>query len=318
MTWHELTLRHGPKLIYERTEWNDPPEDVTDSVCEFLFSQLKIEDDVLLQDIFKLLDDPILRIVFNREYVNELLDEVSSGPIVPDELPYQKVEYIELSQVWHLDTSTSEYRSAGHFSVSGKGIAQPEDVVAEHGSSYKKGDRINWSVSLTSVRELLHLPVRLNSTVQICEEDVHAKRYAHALQTGVNNQITLAALFHSLLWELSWHGPPAERDARKRKLLAQKAELDAGTAETRPYNDIFEDLGYKPKAQVYSKFFNELGAVTVPSITKALLNLEDDELAQSGLDLEFDGSLVLKDEFRTLSGRALRVAVSQAEDPEAI
>jgi hypothetical protein len=60
MTWFEIALQHGPKLIHQRSDLDDPAEDVTDRACEFLFAQLKLEEDVTLQDIFILLDNPAI------------------------------------------------------------------------------------------------------------------------------------------------------------------------------------------------------------------------------------------------------------------
>ena len=315
MTWFELTLHHGPKLIHQRPDRDDPALDVTERACEFLFAQVRLADDVTLLDIFKLLDTPVLRTVFRGDYVNELLTEATLGPLTKDELAFEKVEYLELNQLWNLNSATSEFTSAGKFGVTGKGIVQPQDVVEHEMVHYKKGERINWSVSMTSVRELLHLPIRLNSTVQICEHDVYAKRLGHGLQTGVNHQITLGTLIHSLLWELSWHGTPEQRDARKDVLLESKAELDAGTAKTRSYEELFEAMGDLPKSKVYLMFFNEVGVSPLKAIERAVNDLEDQESAQSGLNRAFGGALVLKQEFATFTGRELRVAVSEAGSP---
>jgi hypothetical protein len=315
VTWFEITLHHGPTLIHQRPDRDDPAQDVTDRACEFLFAPMRLADDVTLLDIFKLLDNPVLRTIFRCDYVNELLTEVTLGSLNTDEPPFERVEYIELNQLWYLDSSSSEFSSAGKFGVTGKGIVQPEDVV-EHGMVlYSKGERINWSVSMTSVRELLHLPVRINSRVQICEDDVYAKRFGDEIQTGVNHQITLGTLIHSLLWELSWHGTPAQRDARKGDLLESKAELDAGTAKTVPYDDAFEAFGDLPKSKVYPLFFENVGSNALKSIEDAIRDLEDRESAQSGLNQAFGGALVLKQEFATFTGRQLRVAVSEARSP---
>lgn len=61
MTWFELTLHHGPKLIHQRPDRDDPALDVTDRACEFLFVQTRLADDATLQDILRLLDNPVLR-----------------------------------------------------------------------------------------------------------------------------------------------------------------------------------------------------------------------------------------------------------------
>lgn len=290
--------------------------DVTDRACEFLFTQMRLSDDVALHDIFKLLDNPVMRAVFRSDYVNELLTETTLGPFAPKKLPHERIEYLELNQIWHLDSSTSEFTSVGKFGVTGKGIVLPEDVVEQGMVLHNKGKRINWSVSMTSVRELLHLPVRINSRVQICEEDVYAKRFGDEIQTGVNHQITLGAVIHSLLWELSWHGTPAQRDARKGDLLESKAALDAGTAKTIPYEDAFEAMGDLPKSEVYPLFFENVGSNTLKSIEGAIRDLEDGESAQSDLNQAFGGELVLKQEFATMTGRALRVAISEARSPK--
>jgi hypothetical protein len=315
MTWFEITLHHGPKLIHERRGRDDDPLDVTDRACEFLFAQMKLADDVTLLDIFKLVNDPVLRTVFRGDYVDELLEEATLGPLIKDELPYEKIEYLELNQLWHHDSATSEFTSVGKFGLTGKGIVLPEDVVEDGVVHYKKAERINWSVSMTSVRELLHLPVRLNSSVQICEEDEYARRFGDVNQTGVNHQITLGTLIHSLLWELSWHGTPVQRDARKGELLERKAALDAGSAESVSYEDVFEAYGDLPKSKVYPLFFEDVGSNAIKSIEDVIRDLEDEESAKSGLDQAFGGALVLKHEFASFTGRELRVAVSEAMSP---
>lgn len=315
MTWFEITLHSGPRLIYKRRDLDDDPMDVTDRACEFLYSQMKLADDVTLMDIFKLVDHPVLRTVFRGDYVNELLTEAALGPLIKDELPYEKIECLELNQFWHHDNATSEFTSVGRFGVTGKGIELPEDVI-EHGIVlYKKGERINWSVSMTSIRELLHLPVQLNSRVQICEGDVYAKRFSKVNQTGVNHQITLGTLIHSILWELSWHGTPVQRDARKDELLESKVALDTGTAKTVPYEDVFEALGDLPKSKVYPLFFEDVGSHAIKSIEDAIRELEDGESAQFGLDQAFGGALVLKQEYADITGRELRVEISEARSP---
>lgn len=315
MTWFDVTFQHGPKLFHQRSDPREPAVDVTDRAAEFLFAGIKVDEGVTLQDVVKLLDDPVMRTVFRRDYVNELLAEAALGPQFKEEPKHERIEYLELNQLWHLDSSTSEFTSVGKFGLTGKGFVQQEDVIQHGMVMYKKGERINWSVTMASVRELLHLPIRLNNAVQICEEDAYAKRYAHAIQSGINNQITLGTLIHSLLWEFSWHGTPMQRDAFKSELMQSKAEFDAGTAKTTPYENLFEEFGYLPKAKSYPMFFESVDVGSLDAIESAIRDLEDGEAAQVGLNKAFYGALVLKDEFSSLTGRALRVAISEVRRP---
>jgi hypothetical protein len=315
MTWFELTLHKGPRLVYKRPDRNDEPLDVTDRAAEYLFTTIQLDSDATLGDVFGLLDNPLMRTVFRREYVNEVLAEASLGPVVKNEPTHEKLEYIELNQIWNLDSATKEFTSVGKYGVSGKSHLLAEDVVEGGSVLYRAGERINWSISMTSVCELLHVPVRVQSAVQICEEDVFAKRFGHAIQSGVNHYITLGTLIQSLLWELSWHGTPAQRQSVKDDLLEGKAELDSGTAETAPYEEVFEKFGFLPKAKVYPMIFDSLEGPSYEAIESAIYDLEDGVFAQEGLNEVFDGCLILKNEFRNLTGRELRVAIDEASRP---
>ncbi len=315
MTWFELTLHKGPRLIYKRPDRNDEPVDVTDRAAEYLFTTIQLDSDVTLGEVLRLLNNPVMRTVFRHVYVNELLAEASLGPVVKDEPTLEKLEYIELNQIWNLDSATKEFTSVGKYGVSGKSHFLTEDVEEGGAVLYKAGERINWGISMTSVRELLHVPVHVQSAVQICEEDVFAKRFGHAIQSGVNHHLTLGTLIQSLLWEMSWHGTPAQRESVKDNLLDRKAELHSGTAETTPCEEVFEKFGCLPKAKIYPTIFDHIDGPSNEAIESAIRDLEDGEFAQGGLNEVFDGSLILKDEFMNLTGRGLRVAIDEASHP---
>jgi hypothetical protein len=243
------------------------------------------------------------------------LAEASLGPVVKDQSTHEKLEYIELNQIWNLDSATKEFTSVGEYGVSGKSHLLTEDVVEGGSVLYQAGKRINWGISMTSVRELLHVPVRVQSAVQICEEDVFAKRFGHAVQSGVNHHITLGTLIQSLLWELSWHGTPAERDARRADLVEIKADIDAGTAKTVPYT--WGSFGRLPTSEVYPRFFEDVSKCDIGAIEGAIEELNDGESAQAGLYQIFAGKLQLKAEYATLTGRGLQVALDEARAPKA-
>lgn len=180
----ELQLTAGLRLvrkswIYDEDkgigEWVST--DVTDRAFEYLFQELVIDPDVTLADVFGLvMDDPILQAVFRQDFVAELCAEVRKGPVAKEGEPWQKIEYLELYQLWNHDTSTGTYEEVGRHRLHGVGVVQQADIF-EHGYlAYKNGERTKWGISLTPVRELLHLPVRVNNEVLICEADMDAKQ----------------------------------------------------------------------------------------------------------------------------------------------
>lgn len=325
----ELQLTAGPRLVRRSWIYDDQNDigkwvstDVTDRAFEYLFQELDVGPDVTLADVFGLLmDEPIMQAVFRQDFVAELCAEVRKGPVAKEEQAWQKIEYLELYQRWQLDTSTGTYEEVSRHHFHGVGVVQEADIF-EHGYlAHKKGERTKWGISLTPVRELLHLPVRINSEVLICEADVDAKQYANTLQIVKSERITLGSFIREILWELSWHGSPEESEKFSQGLKEQVAEIDAATAKTLPHEDVMESLGFVSTSAVYARFFvgnEDLGS---DDVYRALHALEDDELAQDGLQRLLEGKLQIRPQFSALTGRALRKAVREAryggDDPVA-
>lgn len=317
----ELQLSAGPRLVrkswvYNREdgtgEWVS--NDVTDCAFVYLFQELEVDLDVTLADVFGLvMDDPIMRAVFRQEFVVELCAEVRKGPVAKEEEAWQKIEFLELYQIWQHDTSTGIYEEVGRHYLHGMGVVQDADIF-EHGHLvHKKGERTRWGISLTPVRELLHLPIRVNSEVLICEADVDAKQYANTLQVVKSERITLGSFIREILWELSWHGSPEDSEKVSQGMKEQVAEIDAGTVKTIPNEDAMERLGFVLTSAVYAQFFVGSEDFGSGEVYRALHALEDDELAQDGLQRLLAGKLQVRTQFSALTGRALRKAVREAQ-----
>lgn len=95
-----------------------------------------------------------------------------------------------------------------------------EDHAEEH---KRKGERIEWGVSLTPLRELLVLPVRVNHGVRITEDDQAAQVWMQEIGRAQVEDVTLGQVLEGLLWELSFHGGPAEQEAVAEGLTELKA-----------------------------------------------------------------------------------------------
>lgn len=316
----ELQFFPGPRLVRKAWVYDDDAgtgewisTDVTDRAHEFLFREVVSDPGVTLADVFRLvMDNPTMQSVFRQEFVSELCAEVRQGPVAKAEEAWEQIEYLELYQLWNQDTSINAYQGVGRFHLHGMGIVQEADIF-EHGHlAHKKGERIKWGVSLSPIRELLHLPVRIQSEVLICEDDLDAKMYGHTLQVGKSENITLGNLIREILWELSWHGAPEDSEKVSQGLKDQIAELDAGTAKTTSHEDVFESLGFVSTKVVYAQFFIGSEDLDQGAVYRALHDLEDAELAHVGLQRLMDGRLQVRPDFAALTGRELRKAVREA------
>lgn len=320
----ELQLFPGPRLERKTWVYDDAQgtgeyvtTDVTARAHEYLFREVTVAPDVTLADVFKLvMDEPVMQAVFRQEFVAELCDEVRKGPVSKNEEHWQQLEFLELYQVWTQDTATGEYGEVGRFHLHGVGVVQEADIF-EHGHlAHKKGERTKWAVSLAPVRELLHLPIRVNFDVIVCEDDLDAKLYGKTLRTGTNKSITLGSFIREILWELSWHGSPQDSAEVVQGLKEQVAELEAGTAKTVSHEEVFEGLGFVSRKAVYAQFFMGSEAIDSNEVYRVLHDLEDEEPAQDGLKRMLDGKLQVRQEFAHLSGRELRKAVREAKRPK--
>lgn len=320
----ELQLLPGPRIVRKSWVYDDASgtgeyvsTDVTSRAHEFLFREVDVDPAVALSDVFGLvMDEPVMQAVFRQEFVAELCEEVRKGPVNKVEEHWQQLEFLELYQVWNQDTATSEYGEVGRFHLHGVGVVQEADIT-EHGHlGHKKGERTKWAISLVPVRELLHLPVRVNFDVIICEDDLDAKLYGKTIQTGINKTITLGSFIREILWELSWHGSAQESAEVSQGLSDQMAEIEAGTAKTTPHEEVLESLGFVSKKVVYAQFFVGSDTFDISEVYHALHDLEDEECAQDALSRMFDGRLQIRQEFATLTGRELRKAVREARHPK--
>jgi len=315
----ELKLFPGPRLVRKSWVCNDQgigdwlSVDVTDRAHEYLFHDVEIDLDVTLADAFRLVTkEPIMQAAFRRDFVLELCAEVVKGPILIEQKAWERIEFLELYQTWNYDSSTSTFEGAGRFHLHGVGVVQDADIFVHGCLAHKKGERIKWSISLSPVRELLHLPIRVKSEVLICEDDIDAKQYAKAIQVAKNERITLGFFIREILWELSWHGAPEDAEKVSRGLKDQMAEIEAGTAEMISHEDVFESFGFVPEKAVYALFFVGSEALERAEVYHALHELEDVERAQEGLQRLLGGKLQLRPEFSELTGRHLRKAVREA------
>ena len=245
-----LILRPGPQLVMrairpppDATDSRPRADDVTGRAHEFLFELITIHAETTLADNFRLMEaSPLLQKLYFRDFAEELCMEARKGatkPSVSERAAHEGIEFLELYPDWGLDTSTNEYSGMQRLHLHGIGHELAEDLPEER---RKKGERIEWSVSLTPLRELLSLPFRVKEEVRISEEDATAKAYMSEIRRARCAEVTLGQVIHGLLWELSFHGGPQEQLEVSEDLKRRVAEVDAGTVEFVSADDAFEHL----------------------------------------------------------------------------
>jgi len=304
---NSLTL--GPKgTLIRRGFDHDADAPVTRDVAEYalayLFEPVDPHPELKLGDILKLFDAcPQLHTVFRKNWSVQLCNEARKGPLPPQKNGHSAddadIEYLELYWSWTLDTHSKTYGSVHRLYLHGVGpVLQADDEVC----GCKAGNRINWSVSLTPVRELLGLPLRLRAELTITEDDLDAKNYGKAIGTGRCQEVLLGQLIQGILDELCFHGSPEEQAKVGAELKAQLADLDAGTAELTSADELFEQWD-RPG---FDALFETLGGVRPTEVRHAMREIEDDMPAGPALERAFHGKVVVKPRFHNRPGREFR------------
>ena len=311
---NNLMLCPGPKLIWRdihRQDSNHPADtDVAGRAAEFLYESVTLDHRLTLGDVFGLLNNcPPLRQVFRRDFAEELCAEAGKGPLQqsrgsdPEELA--GVEYLELYWSWGYDTATKAYSSVYRLDLHGVGRVLEVDAP---NYGVKAGERINWSVSLTPVREMLDLPLRLRNTFNITEDDLDARAYGETVAVAKCPDVLLGQVIHGVLYELSFHGGPEQQVEFHNELMARKAEVDAGTAKLISADSVFADFD-RPG---FETLFETMGGVPQGDVGSALRRIGDDEPVGPWLEREFDGKVVAKEQYRVRLGRDFRKALRAA------
>jgi len=313
---NELTLKAGG--ILEAVHWHDREGDqpahaelldVTTLAHAYLFNHVELEDAVTLGDIFRLLEAaPILKDVFLRDFANELCAEAAKGALPSNDTnPDDALEYLELYQYWNLHTGKAMYGGIQRLGVHAVGVPSSVD---RPGMGVVAGERVEWSVNLAPLRMLLNLPVRTNTEVHIFEGDRDAKGYGKELQLAHNPYISLGQIIHSLLWALSFYGPPAQREATANELKSRMESRAENPGDRTSGEDLFAELGLEhPLAKGIESMFDSTGRYTVSQVRRALRSLEDDAIVGPALTEALGEDVILKEEYRGMGARAFRTAL---------
>lgn len=309
-----LILGPGATLIRREFDQDGPDslveKDVADCAVMFLFSPVTLHADLKLADVFNLFDMcPALHQVFKREWSAEMCEEARKGPVPmargDNPADAAGIEYLELYWAWSLDTGSNTYCSVNSLDFHGVGPVLNFD---DETYGFKAGSRINWSVSLTPLRELLELPVRLREEFTIAEDNVDAKGYGESVASGRCVEVLLGQVIQGILWELSFHGGPEDKVEVSDRLKLQMDEIRAGTADFVSADDLFEEFD-RPG---FETLFETLGGLKAAEVSREIQQIGDDELAGSFLDRAFGGKVVVKEQFWNRPGREFRKALRAA------
>jgi hypothetical protein len=228
-----IKLHPGGRLVL--TPWEqeseNPEEYVTEDVSEraslYLMEPIELDSSTRLLDLIILLrKDATLQHIFSRDLAKEYLaaaftlEAVSpTGARADDAL-----EYLVLYSQWYRDTETGVLEGVDCLEFSGMGFVLQEDRFDYGNLTGKAGTRIKYALDLRPLKELLALPLRYNSVIEIREGRVESEDYYTLLDTVTVERPTLGQVLHAVLTELTFHGLPSDSQEMANQVRELAAE----------------------------------------------------------------------------------------------
>jgi len=169
-----------------------------------------LEDGLTLRNIFEYMSKDISAW---GVYIGNWCEEFVTEGLKESEHIEKELEYLELYWSYQISEYKNEeprcefgYRMDFH----GKGIPD------EHGGQ-------NYSLTFSPVNELANLPVKVNTEVNLCETDYI--NYKDKKTILGKQSPTLFQIIYGIIWELSFHGGPSQRDTQKEELMTIVKDL---------------------------------------------------------------------------------------------
>lgn len=200
----------------------------------------KIKKGVTLGDILNWVKDNKYLKVFFSQYSHcdvEAFIAQSEIPYSPPEKEEDKLEKLEI--FWVADQDEDNGKKKVYFSPGFHAIGTPDPS-----SHYypEDGGSINYSIALTPVNELVHLPVVLNKKLDIYGADYNKSE----IEFSAENDFTLLDVLHAIFWEISFYGGPNTKKEFKESINAKMDEIKADHSELLEIDDVFKALGVDP------------------------------------------------------------------------
>ena len=218
-----VTLRKNGILVSHKE--GKKPVDVSDCAIEFLFEPCKLGRDIVLKDLFLLMQkSPALIDVFScygaRAQVDDALS-IHEELMTIDRSP-ESVEYLELYK--YVDGPWDDkYELWSRMGMQGVGYAFSEDTKID-GHTHLKGSRISYTMVGSSPKLSVTLPLRLDSSsLKWLPTELNGKpksppsNFKH-LNLGLPY---LGEVIIGVLYEFSYFGPSQAHEEFIKKLANQ-------------------------------------------------------------------------------------------------
>lgn len=220
-----LRIVKGGKLRRRYWDYDEAAEkgryrwrDVTELLPRKLYDECDLQKGLTLRDVFLLLQKHIQFCEMTiGNWVEEIVEEGLSNPL-PDDF---KMDMSYLECYWSWEEDKHEKTIGGYYFPGFHGQDLSPDAECQ-----------NIGVSLTPVNELMPYELKLRKMVTISPGHKETMKALDAHKPVKHRErkggYTLGHILYSIIWELSFHGGPKEREEFKEMLQGRIDRVKSG------------------------------------------------------------------------------------------
>lgn len=193
--------------------------------------ECQIDEDVTLEDIFKIVDKNIDFWEFIiGNYCKEIINE---GLLKKDKDYDTNIHYLEL--YWSAEEVCGKLEMPDFMSFHGVGSKETNLTSELTPGINTKSELDNYAIEMTPTYELVKCEVIVNETFNIIEfEDSEVKTLYSSFLSP-----TLFQIMYGIFWELSFFGSPQEKDNKAKELEEIVEGLKSGKLKTCTWEETF-------------------------------------------------------------------------------
>jgi hypothetical protein len=208
----------------------DGNQDVSTQLMDYLCDGCKLEDGLTFKDLLNLVEpytEQLSMMLTNGPWLKDLIEE-GKKPVVDDD--DTKIEYLEVCRAAEINRYSNQ------------------DELTEYATIHGIGDGGPWALGFSPTNSLTAYELRLNEEVSIYDwrswkPGRESSSKGPPVLATVRKPFTLLEILYGVFWELSFHGAPADRDARMESLNDTIKRIDSGEEKLIPWEDVKRELG---------------------------------------------------------------------------
>ncbi len=220
-----VEIRKGGKLFY--TDWEDgkwTEEEVTETINNHLFDPCYFEDGLILRDLFKVVEVNIdlFKIMMPFEEIDNIVEESWTACSSEN----NEKQDISLLLSWAVEHEKEFKELSVHTSFDG--------VTHEDREQEIEGDIGNGRIGLDFLpaNHMIDCEIRQNRRFDVWGGVGYAIEMSNEPLWRLDcKSFTLLEVIYGIFFELSFHGPPRERDRRGDELMKTVKEMNQDMAE---------------------------------------------------------------------------------------